>query len=85
MDFDEAMEQLYQESDCITTYEMLKGYIKYCLDKDWIGTAQYVLDRMYNSDGDSDWYYYDYSAGITCPVICINTINDLDELGLLEE
>ena len=84
MGFKDAMEQLYQESNCITTYEILIEYIKHCLDKEWLNLAQHILNGMYNSYGCSDWYYYDYSAGTACPVICINTINDLNGLGLLE-
>ena len=76
--FDDAMEQLYEEKDCVTTYEILKDFIIKCINKDNNWWALFVLNAVYNSKGDSDWYYYDYCAGITCTPQCLNDIEDVE-------
>lgn len=78
MDFDEAMEQICKNSNEITTYEILKDFIIHNLNEDNNGLALHILSAIYNSDGDSDWYYYDYTAGTTCTPICLNDADDVE-------
>lgn len=76
--FDEAMCLLWNQKDCITHYDSLKGFAQQKLDKDNVGLALHILNAIYNSDGNSDWYYYDYCAGTTCTPRCLNTIDDVE-------
>lgn len=81
-----AMQQLWSEKDCVTTYEILKDFIIKCIDKDNNGLALFILYAVYNSEGDSDWYYYDYCAGTTCTPRCLNNIEDVEQyIGFDEE
>lgn len=84
--FDEAMGYLCEENDCITTYEILKDFIIKCIDEDNNSLALFILDAVYNSEGDSDWYYYDYCAGTTCTPRRLNNIEDVEQyIGFDEE
>lgn len=84
--FDSAMEELYGNSDVVTTYEMLKSYIIKCLQDDNNMLALHILESVYNSEGDSCWYYYDYTAGTTCTPRCLNDIEDVEAyIGFDEE
>lgn len=84
--FDSAMEELYENSDVITTYKMLKSYIIECLEDDNNMLALHILEGVYNSEGDSYWYYYDYTAGTTCTPRCLNDIDDVEAyIGFDEE
>lgn len=78
MDFDKAMEQLYENSNEITTYEILKDFIIHNLNEDNNHLALHILSAIYNSDGDSDWYYYDYTAGTLCTPVCLNDVDDVE-------
>lgn len=78
MNFDEAMEILYEESDMVTDYEMLKEYIIKNIQEDSNMLALHLLEAIYNSEGDSDWYYYDYTAGTTCTPVCLNDVDDVE-------
>ncbi|MBO7124260.1 MAG: hypothetical protein J6V74_00260 [Bacteroidales bacterium] len=40
--------------------------------------ARDIWNAVYNSDGDSEWYYYDYTAGTTCTPVCLNTVEDVE-------
>lgn len=40
--------------------------------------ALHIWNAVYNSDGDSEWYYYDYTAGTTCTPVCLNTVEDVE-------
>lgn len=77
--FNTAMEELFENAYGVTTYEMLKDYIIDCLKNDYNMLALHILESIYNSEGDSDWYYYDYTAGTTCTPRCLNNIEDIEE------
>lgn len=77
--FNAAMEELYGNTDFVTTYETLKDYIIDCLQNDYNMLALHILESIYNSEGASDWYYYDYTAGTTCTPRCLNNIEDIEE------
>jgi hypothetical protein len=82
--FDEAMGELYDELDCITDYDQLKDYIIDCIKRDDNHLALHLLNSIYNSDGNSNWYYYEFSEGTMCTPVCLNTIKDVEDLGLFE-
>lgn len=82
--FDKAMSDLYEESNCITDYDCLKGYIIECIEKDNNHLALHLLKGIYNSKGNSNWYYYIYSEGTMCTPDCLNTIEDVVALDLFE-
>ncbi len=79
MDFNEAMELLYEECNELTDYETLKGYIIKNINDDNNMFALHLLSAIYNSDGDSDWYYYDYTAGTCCTPVCLNNVDDVEQ------
>lgn len=79
MDFDKAMELLYEECNELTDYETLKKYIIKNINDDSNMLALHLLSAIYNSDGDSDWYYYDYTAGTLCTPVCLNNVDDVEQ------
>ena len=79
MDFDKAMELLYEECNELTDNEALKKYIIKNINDDNNMLALHLLSAIYNSDGDSDWYYYDYTAGTLCTPVCLNNVDDVEQ------
>ena len=65
MDFKDAMSELYDESNDITTIDTLKGYISHLIDDDNFNLALHLLQGIYEDDTPEDTYYYryDYSMG----------------------
>lgn len=85
-DFNEAMEELYDQSNVLTTYEMLKECIIQQIQNDNNMWALHLLEAIYNSEGNSNWYYYDYTAGTTCTPVCLNNVEDVESfIGFDEE
>ena len=78
MDFDEAVECLYEERNDITSYDALIGYVKENIDNDNIGLAVHILQAIYEGD-ESIYYKYDYSMGRLETPTAITTIEDLEE------
>lgn len=76
--FDNAMEALYEENNFVTDYETLKQFMITALENENNGLALHILQAVYESEGDSDWYYYDYTAGTTCTPVCLNDIDDVE-------
>lgn len=84
--FDDAMALLYEESDTVTTYETLKCFVIQNIEEDNNMLALHIWNAVYNSEGDSDWYYYDYCAGTTCTPRRLNNIEDVEQyIGFDEE
>ena len=83
--FTHAMEALYEESNFLTTYEMLKEFAIQQLKDDDVGFTLHILNAIWNSKGDSDYYYYDYTAGTCCTPQCLNTIEDVETYIGFEE
>lgn len=77
--FDEAMELLYEESDCVTTYEALKCFVIQNIEGDNNMLALHIWNAVYNSEVGSDWFHYDYSAGTTCTPQQLNNIEDVEQ------
>lgn len=80
--FDEVMEQLNEECDEITTYDLLINYIKTELDNDNLHLALFLLDAIYNdpSPYDSVWWIYDYSMGTLDTPVCVSAKEDVEHL-----
>lgn len=82
--WDEAMSQLSEIFDDLTDYETLKSYVIKKIEADENMLALHIWNAVYNSEGDSEWYKYDYTAGTTDAPKCLNTIDDLVKYGFLE-
>lgn len=82
LSFDEVMERLNEESDQITTIDILKDFIKENIDNDNFGLAVHVLNAIWDdpSPYDSIWYDYDYSMGTLDKPTSINTKEDVEHL-----
>jgi hypothetical protein len=65
--FNQAMDLLSQEKNCITTYDVLKDYAIHCL---------HIINNIKNSYG-TDFFYYDYCSGTTMTPICLNSKEDI--------
>lgn len=59
--FEEVMEQLNEEKDGITTYEMLKEFAVSKIEEDNLFIAIYILEAINNDS--AEWYIYDYCMG----------------------
>lgn len=80
MDFETAIEKLYEEKNEITFYDTLKTFIKEQINKDNIGFAIHLLQGIWDTDcGDSKYYKYDYSAGTYDTPKALNTLEDLEQ------
>ena len=58
--FQEAANELSAQNDCITTYEALKDFAKYNIDRDNFFLAEHILHALQEA---SDYYDYDYCMG----------------------
>jgi len=84
--FEEAMRNLQEEDNCITTYEILKDFAIEKIKEDNIHLACHILKALEEADSNnnrwgewSDYFYYDYSSGtITSPKM-LSTIDDVAE------
>ena len=65
----------------ITSYDCLKDYaVEQLQGYDFnIGLALHILKAIYNSEGDSMMFYYDYTAGTCCTPACLNTVADVEK------
>lgn len=91
--FDAAMSKLAEEkADYIHTYDTLKEFIKKLIDKEDNHYAIFLLQAVYDDDqhgkatvfdqADSDWYYYDFTAGTTMKPVCLYGIDDVTNFNL---
>lgn len=77
--FENALNQLYDEVNTITSYEVLKDYIKLKIDEDNILLALHLLKALWEDTSldDADYYNYDYTCG-TCdtptPLTCLEDL-----------
>lgn len=77
--FDDAMEHFWGEKNCVTTYEALKSFVIQKIKEDYYRVALHIWNAIYDSKGDSDWFYYDYCAGTTCVPAQLNNIDDVEQ------
>lgn len=76
--FGPAMRVLNETAYGLTDYETLKSYVINEIEEDNNMLALHIWNAVYNSEGDSEWYYYDYTAGTTCTPVCLNTVEDVE-------
>lgn len=80
--FDEVMEQLYEERDLVTTYDMLKEFAKNRIDNDDMLMANHIISSIWNDPNpiDTDWYLYDYSSGSLDTPTSVSCKEDVEHL-----
>lgn len=63
--FEEIMNELCCEVDCITTIDVLKSFIQKLIDEDDFELPVHLLNAIWNdpNTGDDYWWDYDYSMG----------------------
>lgn len=78
-DFDYAVRCLdEQESPCLLTdFETLKLKAIELLKEDNLMWALHILNAIYDSPSESDWYAYDYTAGTTFTPHCLVNADDV--------
>ena len=59
--FEEVMEELNNQRDDITTYEMLKEYAMEKIEEDNFLVAIHILEALQSDT--AEWYEYDYCMG----------------------
>lgn len=59
--FEEVMEELNNQRDDITTYEMLKEYATKKIEEDNFLVAIHILETLQSDN--AEWYEYDYCMG----------------------
>lgn len=82
--FEKAMQCLNEECDEITDYETLKTFVIKQIEADNNMLALHIWNAVYNSHGDSQWYHYDYCAGTTHTPKCLNNLNDVLNLNIID-
>lgn len=84
--FDEAMDELYQNENFVTNYNTLKEFAIDKIRDDDINLGLHILNAIYESTGNSEWFYYDFTAGTCCTPICLNNADDVEtHIGFEEE
>lgn len=80
--FEELMEMLNEESDDITTIDVLKDFIKEKIDSDDFYLAIHLLQAIWDDPniGDSEWYQYDYSMGTLQSPSSLNCKEDIEHM-----
>ena len=77
--FAEAISALSEECKEITHYDFLKERIIQCINEDNNGLALHLLSAIWNSEGDSDWYAYNYTEGTLSTPKCLNSYEDVEQ------
>ena len=90
--FEEAMRNLEESDDCITTYEILKDFAIEKIKQDNIHLAWHILkaleeaENCNNRRGEwSDYFYYDYRSGTLTSPKMLSTVDDVAEYVRFEE
>jgi len=79
--FEEAMRNLNEEKNDVTSYENLRDFAIEHAQNDNFHLAAHILsalDKAYNY-GDSDYFAYDYTAGTCDTPKMLSTIDDIAE------
>lgn len=74
--FNDAAEELSEQHDCITTYEVLKNFAKHNIDRDYLFLAEHILNALRDT---ADYYDYDYSLGTLETPTPLRLIADLED------
>ena len=79
--FNEAIEILSKETNEITSYDVLKDFIKLQIDEDNIFLAYHIIKAIWEDETpfSSDYYSYDYSMGTLDKPVPIFQLEDLEQ------
>jgi len=79
--FNEAIEILSEETNEITSYDILKDFIKLQIEEDNIFLAYHLLKAIWEDETpfNSDYYSYDYSMGTLDTPTPIFQLEDLEQ------
>lgn len=75
--FEEAIEKLQEENDCITTYNILKEFAIDNIKNDNLFIAIHILQAI--QENEADYYNYDYSMGTLETPTPIKSLEDLED------
>ena len=74
--FDEAIEKLEEENDCITTYNILKEFAIDNINNDNLFIAIHILQAIQD---EAEYYNYDYNMGTLETPTPITSLEDLED------
>ena len=74
--FDEAIEKLQEENNCITTYNILKEFAINNIDNDNLFIAIHILQAIQD---EYEYYNYDYNMGTLETPTPITSLEDLED------
>lgn len=75
--FDEAIEKLQEETNCITTIDTLKDFAVKNINEDNLFLSIDILQAIENNE--TNYYDYDYNLGIFDTPTPIKTLEDLED------
>lgn len=75
--FEEAIEKLQEENNCITTYDILKEFAIDNINSDNLLLAVHILLAL--EENEADYYNYDCSAGTFETPTPIESLEDLED------
>lgn len=76
-EFEDAVCELAEERDNITSYDTLLDFAIYLLKDQNVGFALHIINAIYNTEGE--WYDYDYCMGTLETPTPLKTIEDLED------
>ena len=74
--FDEAIEKLEEENNCITTYNILKEFAIDNINNDNLFIAIHILQAIQD---EYEYYNYDYNMGTLETPTPITSLEDLED------
>ena len=74
--FDEAIEKLEEENDCITTYNILKEFAIDNINNDNLFIAIHILQAIQD---EAEYYNYDYNMGTLETPTPITSLEELED------
>ena len=75
--FDEAIEKLEEENNCITTYNILKEFASDNINNDNLFIAIHILQAL--QEDEAEYYNYDYNMGTLETPASIKSLEDLED------
>ena len=75
--FDEAIEKLEEENNCITTYSILKEFAIDNINNDNLFIAIHILQAI--QEDEAEYYNYDYNMGTLDTPTPIKSLEDLED------
>lgn len=75
--FEEAIEKLEEENDCITTIDVLKEFAIDNIKNDNLFIAIHILQAI--QENETEYYSYDYSMGTLEIPTPIKSLEDLED------